>query len=119
MLYSTLLSYLHYLTFFSFPGTHLIVISPDSLNQAAPMASSSQQSNVTADQNSQSTTPESTVPPYTTEEKQWLKMNHRDEFHFLRTYGFSIYNEEQRAEGRLIVRAFMDDEKEDSQGGTY
>ncbi len=67
---------------------------------------------VIADQDSLSTSPQSRVPPYTNHETQWLKKNHLDEFHFLRMYGYSIYDEEQRAEGRLLVRAFMDDENE-------
>lgn len=45
--------------------------------------------------------------PYTAAEKQWLKDAWVDEFHFLRAYGLSIYKEEDREEGRAIVRAFM------------
>lgn len=81
------------------------------------MAPLGQLSDVKAVQSSQSTEPGFAVPPYTTEEKQWLKKNHQDEFHFLRMYCLSIYEEEERAEGRRIVRAFMEDEKEDSYGG--
>ena len=55
-------------------------------------------------------TPGIDSPPYTAEEKRWLKENYKDEFHFLRTQGLSIYNEEDREEGRGIVRAFMEEE---------
>ncbi|KAL8741426.1 MAG: hypothetical protein Q9184_008387, partial [Pyrenodesmia sp. 2 TL-2023] len=48
-------------------------------------------------------------PPLTQEEKQWLKDNYRDEFHFLRMYGLSIYKEEDRDEGRRTLRALMED----------
>ena len=51
-------------------------------------------------------------PPYTAEEKQWLKDNYKNEFQFLRIYGYSIYDEEERAEGRELVRAFMKPERE-------
>ena len=44
---------------------------------------------------------------YTDEEKRWLKVNWKDEFHFLQAYELSIYKEEDRAEGRRIVRAMM------------
>lgn len=56
---------------------------------------------------------ESRVPPYTEEEKQWLKENNKDEFHFLRDYGYSIYDEEQRAQGRQLVRAFMKEKQDE------
>lgn len=51
------------------------------------------------------------TPPYTQAEKAWLKKHHGDGFHFLRTYGYSIYDKEQRAEGRRIVRAFVEDDQ--------
>jgi len=76
-----------------------------------------QLSDVTNDQNSTDKSPQSKVPPYTAEEKQWLQKNSKDEFHFLRMYGYSIYDEEQRAKGRLLVRALMDDEEEESTVG--
>ena len=61
-------------------------------------------------------------PSYTAKEKQWLKQNFGNEFHFLRDYGLSIYKEDKRAEGRLIARSLMDadlassGEDEDEQG---
>lgn len=51
--------------------------------------------------------------PYTVEEKQWLKENWKDEFHFLRAHGLSIYKEEDRAQGRSNVRAMMRADAED------
>lgn len=45
---------------------------------------------------------------YTGTEKQWLKKNWGSEFKFLQAYGLKIYNDEDREEGRAIVRAFME-----------
>lgn len=45
--------------------------------------------------------------PYSTEEKAWLKKNYGGEYKFLRSLGLSIYNEEDRTEGRSIVRSWM------------
>ncbi|KAK4173357.1 hypothetical protein QBC36DRAFT_360106 [Triangularia setosa] len=47
------------------------------------------------------------APPYTTEEKQWLRIHFEDEYKFLQMYGLSIYDEDDREEGRLIARALM------------
>lgn len=52
-----------------------------------------------------SATPTSECPPLTPEEKRWLSVNYGGEFHFLRIYGLSIYKEEDRDEGRRILRA--------------
>lgn len=43
----------------------------------------------------------------TSEEKAWLRKHWRSEFHFLMAYGLKIYEEDDRAEGRLILRAMM------------
>ena len=51
----------------------------------------------------------SPVPPYTDEEKEWLKENWGGEFRFLRAHLLKIHDEEDRAEGRRIVRAMMHD----------
>lgn len=51
--------------------------------------------------------------PYTTEEKQWLKKHYEGEFKFLMAHGLSIYNEEDRAEGRAIMRALARDDESD------
>lgn len=51
--------------------------------------------------------------PYTDEEKQWLKDHWNGEFNFLRAYGFSIYKDEDREEGRAIVRTFMSNDSQD------
>jgi hypothetical protein len=50
-------------------------------------------------------------PPYTKEEKDWLKRGWGGEFRFLRLYGLSIYEDEQREAGRMIVRALMEIER--------
>nr|POE49533.1 hypothetical protein CFP56_50450 [Quercus suber] len=58
------------------------------------------------------------VPPYTDEEKQYIKKSgFADEFHFLRDHGLSIYNEEDREDGRLLLRQLMlhDDEHIDEE----
>jgi hypothetical protein len=56
--------------------------------------------------------------PYTAAEKQWLKDEWRDEYHFLRAYRLSIYKDEDREEGRAIVRAYIREDDEDrAEGG--
>ncbi|KAK4205138.1 hypothetical protein QBC40DRAFT_249529 [Triangularia verruculosa] len=50
---------------------------------------------------------DNSAPPYTTEEKRWLRVHFDGEFKFLQMYGLSIYDEEDREEGRRIVRAMM------------
>jgi len=59
--------------------------------------------------------PSSQVTPYTVEEKEWLKENWGGEFRFLRAHLLKIHDEEDRAEGRRIVRAMMHDS--DGDGG--
>lgn len=49
-------------------------------------------------------------PHLTDFEKKWLKDHYGSEFHFLRSHGLSIYEDEDRAEGRRILRALMDAE---------
>jgi hypothetical protein len=44
---------------------------------------------------------------YTAEERNWLQRNWGGEFHFLGAHGLSIYKEDDREEGRRIVRAMM------------
>ncbi|KAI4175033.1 MAG: hypothetical protein LQ346_008145 [Caloplaca aetnensis] len=56
-------------------------------------------------------------PELTQEEKQWLKDNYRGEFHFLRAYGWSIYKEEDRDEGRRTLRALMEDSSDGASDG--
>ncbi|KAL8735800.1 MAG: hypothetical protein Q9166_000664 [cf. Caloplaca sp. 2 TL-2023] len=53
-------------------------------------------------------------PPLTQAEKQWLKDNYGDEFDFLRQHGLSIYKDEQREEGRRILRVLKDIDTADS-----
>lgn len=47
------------------------------------------------------------VAHLSTEEKQWLKEHWGGEFRFLANHGLSIYKEEDREEGRTILRAIM------------
>ncbi|KAK4117069.1 hypothetical protein N656DRAFT_773078 [Canariomyces notabilis] len=58
---------------------------------------------------------------YTAEEKEWLKRNWGGEFRFLTSHGLSIYDEDDREEGRRIVRAIMekDDDEERGNGHGY
>lgn len=49
-------------------------------------------------------------PPYTTYEKQWLKVHYGNEYHLLQAYGLSIFKDEDREEGRAMVRQFMAEE---------
>ncbi|KAI9692669.1 MAG: hypothetical protein M1820_009463 [Bogoriella megaspora] len=60
------------------------------------------------------------LPPLTSEERQWLKRYYGSEFHFLASYGLSIYKDEAREEGRTILKALMsadDEEVEDGNEG--
>ena len=52
-------------------------------------------------------------PPYTAKEKRWLKKNFGGEFRFLRMYALSIYDEDEREEGRAIARGFMEHDSSD------
>lgn len=46
------------------------------------------------------------------EEKAWLKKHYGDEFHFLREHGMSIYKDEDREDGRTLLRMLMRAERE-------
>jgi hypothetical protein len=54
-------------------------------------------------------------PGYTQEEKEWLREKYRGEFHFLRDFGLSIYNDDDREQGRVILRSLMQEEKEEEE----
>lgn len=56
----------------------------------------------------ESTNDKPKVPPCTQEERDWLKKHFDGEFKFLREYGLSIYKDEDREEGRQILRALME-----------
>ena len=48
------------------------------------------------------------ISPLTSDEKQWLKQNgHKDEWHFLGDHGLSMYKEEERQEGRILLRQIL------------
>ena len=49
-------------------------------------------------------------PVLTQQERQWLKRHFKDEFHLLRDYGHKIYSEEDRSDGRRLLREFMADD---------
>ena len=49
---------------------------------------------------------------YTPEEREWLKGTYGNEFDFLRSMGLSILKEEDRGEGRAILRSLMRDNGE-------
>ncbi|KAL6691286.1 hypothetical protein J3F84DRAFT_352637 [Trichoderma pleuroticola] len=53
--------------------------------------------------------------PYAAEEKAWLKKHCQGGYKLLILYGLSIYGEEERAEGRAIVRAMMSADKDDDE----
>lgn len=42
--------------------------------------------------------------------KAWLKKHWVNEFRFLRSYGMSIYSEEDREEARKILREFLEND---------
>lgn len=50
----------------------------------------------------------SCAPPYTEKEKDWLKRNWDGEYKFLLAHGLKIHDEDDREEGRRIVRAMME-----------
>jgi len=54
----------------------------------------------------------SETPPYTAAEKQWLEARWDHEYVFLRRYRLSNQKQEDRQEGRRILRALMTDENE-------
>jgi hypothetical protein len=53
----------------------------------------------------------------TAEEKKWLKTHYGGEFKFLSDYGLKVFNEEDREEGRAIMRSLMHDEEIDADTG--
>ncbi|KAL6835689.1 hypothetical protein J3E69DRAFT_319333 [Trichoderma sp. SZMC 28015] len=53
--------------------------------------------------------------PYTAEEKAWLNKHYQGEYKFLMSYGLSIYNEEDREEGRAIMRAMISPDEDDDE----
>lgn len=53
--------------------------------------------------------------PLNQDEKDFLKANFKDEYHFLQQHGLSIYRDEDRVEGREILRALMGAEYEDEE----
>ncbi|KAL8883164.1 MAG: hypothetical protein Q9192_007398 [Flavoplaca navasiana] len=52
--------------------------------------------------------------PFSKAEKKWMKDNYNGAFHFLQTHGLSIYKDEDRVEGRRILRAMMEDDSDDA-----
>ncbi|KAK0763475.1 hypothetical protein N5P37_002852 [Trichoderma harzianum] len=53
--------------------------------------------------------------PYTAEEKAWLKKHYQGEYKSLMSYGLSIYDEENREEGRAIMRAMVSPDEDDDE----
>lgn len=48
------------------------------------------------------------ISPLTTDEKQWLKQSeHGDEWHFLANHGLKLLKDEQRQEGRALLRQLL------------
>ncbi|KAF7531157.1 hypothetical protein G7054_g9152 [Neopestalotiopsis clavispora] len=52
---------------------------------------------------------------YTTEEKAWLKKHWGNEHKFLQAFGLSIYKEDEREEGRAIVRDLMQPDENENE----
>lgn len=50
---------------------------------------------------------------FTSAERAWVKKHFGNEFKFLQTYGLSIYKDEDREEGRAIVRTLMSNDDSD------
>ncbi|KAM3516044.1 hypothetical protein MY11210_000326 [Beauveria gryllotalpidicola] len=51
--------------------------------------------------------PQQTPDPLSDGEKRWLKDHYGGEFQFLRSFGLSIYKDEDREQGRQIMRVMM------------
>jgi hypothetical protein len=66
-------------------------------------------------------TPGQNAAPYTAEETVFLKKNYRSEYHFLLQHGLKIHNDDDREEGRAILRAIMreDDTSEDEDADEF
>jgi len=52
--------------------------------------------------------------PLKATESAWVKKHYGDEFKFLQVHGLSIFKEEDRAEGRIIVRTMISRENEET-----
>lgn len=48
------------------------------------------------------------LTPLTSEQREWLKRHWGNEFEFLLAYGLSIYKDEDRLEGREIMKALIE-----------
>ncbi|OKO96460.1 hypothetical protein PENSUB_10635 [Penicillium subrubescens] len=84
---------------FSSSGLYMIhAFWPDSERQRFAALPASRQSQATASEH------------LTLAEKAWVKTHYGTEFRFLRDYGLSIFKDEDREEGRLILRAIMSDD---------
>lgn len=57
-------------------------------------------------------------PPLNEEERAWIRRNYRNEYHLIREFGLSIYNEEHRELGRQIVRTLMHEDKDSHDDAT-
>lgn len=49
----------------------------------------------------------SAAADYTDAERDWIKKHYESEFKFLMQYGLKMFDDEDREEGRRIVRAMM------------
>ncbi|THZ13919.1 hypothetical protein D6C90_10245 [Aureobasidium pullulans] len=61
----------------------------------------------------QAVNPGSSNPPYTTEEKEFLKREYGGEFNFLMTLGLKIHSEDDRDEGRHYLRTLRADSEDE------
>ncbi|KAI1873173.1 uncharacterized protein JN550_003426 [Neoarthrinium moseri] len=57
------------------------------------------------------------APPYTREERAWLKDNYRGEFHFVNSYELSIHSDADQEEGRRIARGLIESDSLGSESG--
>jgi hypothetical protein len=57
-----------------------------------------------------------TLHPTLQPKKNWLNVHWGGEFKFLQAYHLSIYDEDDREEGRRIVRAFMVQDRVNGRG---
>ena len=70
--------------------------------------STNQQSSISSTSSSANEQPYLGGPDYTDSEKQYVKDNHKSEYHFLKDHGLNIYKEDHREEGRAILRTMRE-----------
>lgn len=89
--------------------------STDNTNKASTPSSTSSTSSAsaassasTADSTSDEPWTQPSRDPLNQTEKQYLKDNFGDEYHFLRDHGLGIWKDDDREDGRVVLRMYME-----------